>query len=53
MGANWLFSKGVIIAIVILIIWLLGGADILFSNPIIIVFAILAFVIMSIGGKRK
>lgn len=45
-------TKPFMILALIILIWLFGGADFIFRNPIIVIFGILALIIYSLGGKK-
>ena len=49
---NAIISKPVVIAAVILAIFLLGGANFLFSNPAVIIFGAVIMVIFMMGKKK-
>lgn len=49
---NLIFNKWSMLAILFLIIWISGGGNFIFKNPIIIVFIVLLLIVGSMGGKK-
>lgn len=47
------FNKWALLALVIVMLFVFGGSNFIFSNPIIIVFGVIFLFFMMMGGKRR
>ena len=49
-GLEFIGSKPFMILAIVIIIFLFGGMDFIFKNPIIVIFGIMALIVM--GGRK-